>query len=124
MSVPGVTIACRFRVRNSIPRQFHAFEAPHMSGTMHMSGETQEPTMNAQNSKRSVVINGHKTSVSLEEPFWSAIKEIAAAERKTVSELVKFIDQGRSADRAGNLSSAIRLYVLDRYRPQPMRQAA
>ena len=89
-----------------------------------MSGESKEAIMNAQNSKRSVVIDGHKTSVSLEEPFWSAIKEIAAAERKTVSELVKFIDQGRSADRAGNLSSAIRLYVLDRYRPQPIRQAA
>jgi predicted DNA-binding ribbon-helix-helix protein len=87
-------------------------------------GEFKEPIMNAQNSKRSVVINGHKTSVSLEEPFWCAIKEIAAAENKSVSELVKLIDQGRSVDRAGNLSSAIRLYVLDRYRAQPIRQAA
>jgi len=89
-----------------------------------MSGESQEAIMNGQNSKRSVVIDGHKTSVSLEEPFWCAIKEIAAAERKTVSELVRLIDQGRSADRAGNLSSAIRLYVLERYRSQPIRQAA
>lgn len=95
-----------------------------MSGTMHMPGASQEAIMNAQNCKRSVVINGHKTSVSLEEPFWCAIKEIATAEGKTVSELVKFIDQGRSADCSGNLSSAIRLYVLDRYRAQPIKQAA
>jgi predicted DNA-binding ribbon-helix-helix protein len=80
--------------------------------------------MNAQITKRSVVIDGHKTSVSLEEPFWHAVKEIAAAERKTVSEIVKHIGQARSADRPGNLSSAIRLYVLDRYRRQPMKQAA
>lgn len=80
--------------------------------------------MSAQNSKRSVVVNGHKTSVSLEEPFWCAIKEIAAIERMSVSDLVKLVDQGRSVDRAGNLSSAIRLYVLDRYRTPPIRQAA
>ena len=80
--------------------------------------------MSAQNCKRSVVIDGHKTSVNLEEPFWCAIKEIASAERKTVSELVRFIDEGRSVDRSGNLSSAIRLYVLDRYRPQAIKQAA
>ena len=63
--------------------------------------------------KRSIVINGHKTSVSLEEAFWNGMKEIAAQHGKTLSELVTGIDGGR--DR-GNLSSAIRLFVLDHYK--------
>jgi predicted DNA-binding ribbon-helix-helix protein len=60
--------------------------------------------------KRSVVVGGHKTSVSLETPFWSAMKEIAAGRDATLSELVGDIDSNRSQ---GNLSSAIRLFVLD-----------
>ena len=63
--------------------------------------------------KRSIVINGHKTSVSLEEAFWNGMKEISAQHGKTLSELVSGIDSGR--DR-GNLSSAIRLFVLDHYK--------
>ena len=63
--------------------------------------------------KRSVVIGGHKTSVSLEEPFWKGLKEIAAVRDLTLSELVSSIDSGRAH---GNLSSAIRLFVLDHYR--------
>lgn len=63
--------------------------------------------------KRSIVIAGHKTSVSLEDAFWDGLKEIAAAQRTTLSELVAAIDGGRHH---GNLSSAIRLYVLDHYR--------
>jgi predicted DNA-binding ribbon-helix-helix protein len=63
--------------------------------------------------KRSVVINHHKTSVSLEDAFWKAIKSIAAARNLTLSELVAEVDSER---RQGNLSSALRLYVLEHYR--------
>src|SRR6266567_7702581 len=63
--------------------------------------------------KRSVVINRHKTSVSLEDAFWKAIKSIAATRNMAMSGLVAEIDGQR---RQGNLSSAVRLYVLDYYR--------
>ncbi|HTK14640.1 MAG TPA: ribbon-helix-helix domain-containing protein [Xanthobacteraceae bacterium] len=63
--------------------------------------------------KRSIVIAGHKTSVSLEDAFWRGLKEIAAARSMTLSDLVASIDTGRDL---GNLSSAIRLFVLDHYR--------
>ena len=63
--------------------------------------------------KRSIVINSHKTSVSLEQAFWNGMKEISAQHGKTISELVRGIHSGR--DR-GNLSSAIRLFVLDHYK--------
>jgi predicted DNA-binding ribbon-helix-helix protein len=63
--------------------------------------------------KRSIVIAGHKTSVSLEDAFWAGLKEIATARGMTLSELVATIDTGRQH---GNLSSAIRLFVLDHYR--------
>jgi predicted DNA-binding ribbon-helix-helix protein len=62
--------------------------------------------------KRSIVIAGHKTSVSLEDAFWSALKEIAITRRMTLSDLVGSIDADRQH---GNLSSAIRLFVLDHY---------
>jgi predicted DNA-binding ribbon-helix-helix protein len=63
--------------------------------------------------KRSIVIAGHKTSVSLEEAFWKGLKEIATSRDLTLSDLVASIDTDR---RHGNLSSAIRLFVLDHYR--------
>jgi predicted DNA-binding ribbon-helix-helix protein len=63
--------------------------------------------------KRSIVIAGHKTSVSLEDAFWKGLKEIAGGRDMTLSELVATIDSDR---RHGNLSSAIRLFVLDHYR--------
>jgi predicted DNA-binding ribbon-helix-helix protein len=65
--------------------------------------------------KRSIVIAGHKTSVSLEDAFWKGLKEIAADRNLTLSDLVASIDTDR---RQGNLSSAIRLFVLDHYRSQ------
>jgi predicted DNA-binding ribbon-helix-helix protein len=65
--------------------------------------------------KRSIVIAGHKTSVSLEDAFWKGLKEIAGGRDMTLSDLVAAIDSDR---RHGNLSSAIRLYVLDHYRAQ------
>lgn len=63
--------------------------------------------------KRSIVIAGHKTSVSLEDAFWTGLKEIAAQRDVTLSDMVATIDQERQH---GNLSSAIRLFVLDHYR--------
>ncbi len=63
--------------------------------------------------KRSIVITGHKTSVSLENAFWTGLKDIATSRNMTLSELVASIDGDR---RQGNLSSAIRLFVLDHYR--------
>ena len=63
--------------------------------------------------KRSIVIAGHKTSVSLEDAFWRGLKEIASERRMTLSEMVATIDAER---KLGNLSSAIRLFVLDHYR--------
>jgi len=69
--------------------------------------------MKSQVIKRSIVIAGHKTSVSLEEAFWRSLKDIARERSATLSELVASIDSGR---RHGNLSSAIRLFVLDHYR--------
>jgi predicted DNA-binding ribbon-helix-helix protein len=63
--------------------------------------------------KRSVVVGGHKTSVSLEDAFWNALKEIASGRDMTLSDLVAGIDTERQH---GNLSSAIRLFVLGNYR--------
>jgi predicted DNA-binding ribbon-helix-helix protein len=60
--------------------------------------------------KRSVVVGGQKTSVSLEDPFWSSIREIAHAEGTTVSKLIADIDKMREQN---NLSSAIRVFVLN-----------
>ncbi len=71
--------------------------------------------------KRSIVVAGHKTSVSLEDAFWTGLKEIAAARGMTLSEMVASIDTGRQH---GNLSSAIRLFVLDHYRRQAGGEAA
>ena len=71
--------------------------------------------MKSQIVKRSIVIAGHKTSVSLEDAFWKALKDIAAGRDMTLSELVGAIDAER---RHGNLSSAVRLFVLDYYQAQ------
>ena len=63
--------------------------------------------------KRSVVVSGHRTSITLEEPFWTALKEIAREADLTLTEQVARIDRERGAN---NLSSAIRLFVLDHFR--------
>jgi predicted DNA-binding ribbon-helix-helix protein len=62
--------------------------------------------------KRSIVLARHKTSVSLEDAFWEGLKDIAKARRVTLSDLVGGIDSDREH---GNLSSAVRLFVLDHY---------
>ena len=62
--------------------------------------------------KRSVVLAGHKTSVSLEDAFWQGLKEIAQSRRATLSDLVASVNAARQY---GNLSSALRLFVLNHY---------
>jgi predicted DNA-binding ribbon-helix-helix protein len=64
--------------------------------------------------KRSVVFGGRKTSVSLEEPFWSVMKEISAQRGTTLNQLVSAIDSDRQ--QGTNLSCAIRLFVLDHFK--------
>ena len=63
--------------------------------------------------KRSVVLSGHKTSISLEEPFWQALREIAAEREMTTSALLNSIASKRVE---GNLSSALRVAVLEHFR--------
>jgi predicted DNA-binding ribbon-helix-helix protein len=58
--------------------------------------------------KRSVLIAGHRTSLSLESAFWDELKEIAKRDGLSINQLVAKIDAGRT----GNLSSSLRLYVL------------
>lgn len=72
-----------------------------------------ETTLKSLVAKRSVIIGGHKTSVSLEDPFWNDLKEIAYFQRATLSQVVEEIDRARQHN---NLSSAIRLFVLDQVR--------
>ena len=67
--------------------------------------------------KRSIVIDGHKTSVSLEDAFWSSLKNIARTEGVPVSKMVTEIDKTRQR---GNLSCAIRLFVLEQVRTKPL----
>ena len=69
--------------------------------------------MKSQVVKRSIVIAGHKTSVSLEDAFWNGLREIADRRDETLSVLVASIDADRQHT---NLSSAIRLFVLASYR--------
>jgi predicted DNA-binding ribbon-helix-helix protein len=69
--------------------------------------------------KRSVAVSGHKTSVSLEDAFWRSFREIARNRQMTLSTLLASIDSERYH---GNLSSAIRLFVLDHYRQGPSKR--
>ena len=68
--------------------------------------------------KRSVVIAGHASSVSLEEAFWRALKKIAHGRRQSVNALISEIDRERPNDLSGNLSSAIRVFVLENLGPE------
>ena len=73
----------------------------------------QGASMKSPVAKRSVVVAGHKTSVSLEEPFWDGLKEIAGSRDTTLSGLIGEIETNRNGS---NLSSAIRLFVLGHFR--------
>lgn len=71
------------------------------------------PDMSSREVKRSLTIAGHRTSVSLEPPFWETLKEIAANDGVSVASLVGQIDSGREPG-SGSLSGAIRVFVLNR----------
>lgn len=64
--------------------------------------------------KRSVSIAGHRTSVSLEEPFWEALRDIAKARKTSINKLITEVDAGRAPDTG--LSSALRVFILGQYR--------
>ena len=70
--------------------------------------------MNARPAKRSLTLRGHRTSVSLEDAFWSAFREIAATDGVAINELAAQIDSARGPN--VGLASAIRVFVLDRVR--------
>lgn len=72
--------------------------------------------MNARPVKHSLTLHGHRTSVSLEAPFWDAFRDIAAARNMGLNELAAEIDEARGV--SAGLASAIRVYVLDYYRRQ------
>jgi predicted DNA-binding ribbon-helix-helix protein len=69
--------------------------------------------MNSTVKKRSIVISGHKTSISLEDKFWTCLGQIARERSTTASELIGGVDAMRNG---GNLSSTIRVFVLNHYR--------
>jgi len=75
--------------------------------------------MSAGLTKHSVMIAGHRTSVSLEDPFWTALREVAEARDQSVQALIGAIDAGRGGQ---NLSSAIRVFVLEAVRRPPIQQ--
>ena len=65
--------------------------------------------------KHSVTISGHRTSISLEDEFWTGLKSLASSRNKSLADIIRLIDRERGAN---NLSSAIRLAVLDHYKAQ------
>ena len=70
--------------------------------------------MTARPVKHSLTLRGHRTSVSLEAPFWDAFREIAEAQDKGINQLAAEIDEARGV--SAGLASAIRVFVLDHYR--------
>jgi len=66
--------------------------------------------------KRSVVLAGHRTSISLEAEFWLALRDVARARGSSINALVAAIDAGRGAAGPANLSSALRVFILDCFR--------
>jgi predicted DNA-binding ribbon-helix-helix protein len=100
------------KIRNPLARSMFVM---HAGQPLTVAIRTAGAFMKSAITKRSVIIGGHKTSVSLEEPFWSAVREIAGSQDMTVSSLLRRIDLAR---RNTNLSSAIRVFVLENLRTQ------
>lgn len=69
--------------------------------------------------KRSVTLSGHRTSITLEPEFWSALKEMACTRKVSVNELVRQIDEGRDRDDPRGLSSEVRVHVLAHFKQAP-----
>ena len=72
--------------------------------------------MTARPVKHSVTLHGHRTSISLETPFWTELRSIAAQKQMPINALVSKIDEGRGMD--SGLASAIRIYVLQALKDQ------
>lgn len=72
-----------------------------------MTGDTESAQI-----KRSLTIAGHRTSITLEQPFWDELKRIACTDKLSVTELVRRIDTNRQG--AGSLTSALRVFILER----------
>jgi predicted DNA-binding ribbon-helix-helix protein len=70
--------------------------------------------------KRSFAIRGHRTSISMEEPFWEALHQAAALENSTLAGLVAAIDESRGD---AGLSSAVRVWILDYFRKRALATA-
>lgn len=81
-----------------------------------MTEERPGRTNGARPVKHSFTIAGHRTSISLEQAFWSELKAAAAAEQRSVASLVEEIDERRGE---AGLSSAVRVWVLDYVRTLP-----
>ena len=64
--------------------------------------------------KRSVLISGHRTSISLERPFWLKLKEICAEQKKSINQQITEIDNQRLKESNRNLSGAIRIFILEK----------
>lgn len=77
--------------------------------------------MSGRPAKRSLTLKGHRTSVSLEDAFWDAFREIADAEGKPINVLAAEIDADRGMDIG--LASAIRVFVLKHYRTESSARA-
>jgi predicted DNA-binding ribbon-helix-helix protein len=71
------------------------------------------PPLKSRIVKRATLVDGRNTSVTLEDEFWIALKEIAATQNVGISQLISTIDNQRQSN--NNLSSAIRVYVLSYY---------
>jgi len=93
-----------------------ADEAGHIS-----DGGGPDPGQSAKVLKRSMVIAGHRTSISLEDIFWTTLKAMAAKRGQSIASLVARIDEGRGS---ANLSSAIRVFVLTEALRAPRREHA
>jgi len=102
----------RYNDTDSVVALCVSAERPHVSTTGHRIEWGKGRAMKSSVIKRSIVVAGHKTSVSLEDAFWRGVKDIAASRRMTLSDLVCSIDTKRGY---GNLSSAVRLFVLNHY---------
>jgi len=100
-------VAVRTRERSvTATNQFQIF-----NGTAKVDGVS---NMKSPIIKRSVSVNGHKTSISLEEPFWNEIKTIASQKNTSIKDLITDIDRGKQAE--ANLSSSLRVFILRHYR--------
>jgi predicted DNA-binding ribbon-helix-helix protein len=81
-----------------------------------MPKRSKDPRRKSQVVKRNVKVGGRQTSMTLEDRFWAALTEIAAAQGTTINHLVAVIDSERRSRHHANLSSATRLFVVDYYR--------